>query len=63
METYTRIATCRLLMKIKENPEYSKTLGLVESSIIRYRVMLDKERKGEAQIDDIADKKIFGQNG
>ncbi len=60
MDAYMRIANCRMLIKMFEDPEYSEKLGLVNTSMINIPVIPVDDRKGESQIDGITNNDLFG---
>ena len=62
MDAYKRLAACRMLTKISEDPEYSKTLGLVSNSSSCILVMPGNNRKGDSQINGITEKEYLGKN-
>lgn len=47
MDTKARVANIMLLLKMKENPEYSKQLELVDTSVFDTNALINIRKKGK----------------
>lgn len=55
----TRAALARLLVKIDQNPEYSRKLGVEDASILR-TATVKEEKEGRENVEPVTDYTVCG---
>ncbi|MGI6211332.1 MAG: hypothetical protein ACOYJJ_01980 [Anaerovoracaceae bacterium] len=57
----TRAALARLLVKIDQNPEYSRKLGVEDASILR-TATVKEEKEGRENVEPVNDHTVCGHS-
>lgn len=58
----TRAALARLLVKIDQNPEYSRKLGVEDASILRAATVNNEEKEGRENVEPVNDHTVCGHS-